>query len=211
MPTHGQQLTREEEIDKRVREKLGFGKEVKGPTVQPCKDILTIEKYTEYHENINYTLLLHIIRMTLLVKLVNKSQNLRNLERNLKHHKGQAHAQDTGVIENDLFQINQNIKNEIGKDQDMIETYFQESLKSMYLAVIEYLTQVQQTPDFLMESDGESSQESQSDKSGSQNEFEERSHESSSMQSRSKSEAQSQYESESDNQGPHFGLTGSEE
>jgi hypothetical protein len=72
----------------------------------------------------NYVLLLHITRITLLVKLVTKSQNLKNLERSLKHHKGQAHNQDTGAIENDLFQINQNIKNEIGKDQDMIETYF---------------------------------------------------------------------------------------
>lgn len=39
----------------------------------------------------------------------------------------------------DLFQINQVLKNEIGKDVDMIETYLQESLKAIYITVMEYL------------------------------------------------------------------------
>ena len=50
----------------------------------------------------------------------------------------------------DLFQINQNLKNEIGKDIDMIETYLQESLKSVYITIMEYLQNVPQNePDFL--------------------------------------------------------------
>lgn len=50
----------------------------------------------------------------------------------------------------DLFQINQVLKNEIGKDVDMIEAYFQEALKSIYITISEYLQNVpQEEPDFL--------------------------------------------------------------
>ena len=50
----------------------------------------------------------------------------------------------------DMFQINQNIKNEVGKDVDMIEAYLQESLKAIYITISEYLQSVpQDDPDFL--------------------------------------------------------------
>jgi hypothetical protein len=61
---------------------------------------------------------------------------------------------DNGGIEIDLFQINQVIKNEIGKDQDMIETYFLESLKSIYMTIVQYLQSVPQNePDFMQTDD----------------------------------------------------------
>ena len=50
----------------------------------------------------------------------------------------------------DLFQINQVLKNEIGKDVDMIESFMQESLKAIYVTVLEYLQNVpQEEPEFL--------------------------------------------------------------
>jgi hypothetical protein len=61
--------------------------------------------------------------MILLIKLVNKSTNLRAQERVQKQQKAQARSTEAG-IEMDLFQINQVLKNEIGKDVDMIEVYF---------------------------------------------------------------------------------------
>ena len=39
----------------------------------------------------------------------------------------------------DLFQINQMLKNEIGKDVDMIEAYLQDSLKAIFMTISEYL------------------------------------------------------------------------
>jgi len=42
------------------------------------------------------------------------------------------------------------IKNEVGKDKDMIETFFLESLKSVYITIVQYLECVPQgDPDFL--------------------------------------------------------------
>lgn len=92
----------------------------------------------------------------MLVKLVNKSQNLKFQERIKKQHRAESHSQNAQGIEIDLFQINQQLKNEIGKDVDMIETYFQESLKSIYITVLEYLQNVPQTePDFLKSNEAE--------------------------------------------------------
>jgi len=42
----------------------------------------------------------------------------------------------------DLFFINQSLKNESGKDVDLIEAYLQDSLKAMYVTVFEYLNNV---------------------------------------------------------------------
>ena len=53
--------------------------------------------------------------------------------------KAQAGSSDIVDIEMDLFQINQVLKNEIGKDVDMIESFMQESLKAIYVTVLEYL------------------------------------------------------------------------
>ena len=42
------------------------------------------------------------------------------------------------------------LKNEIGKDVDMIESFMQESLKAIYVTVLEYLQNVpQEEPEFL--------------------------------------------------------------
>jgi hypothetical protein len=85
--------------------------------------LLQFDKDLDLQEGMNYTLMLHCMRMVLLIKLVNKSTNLRAQERTQKQQKAQARSTEAG-IEMDLFQINQVLKNEIGKDVDMIEIYF---------------------------------------------------------------------------------------
>jgi len=89
----------------------------------------------------NYVLMLHCLRITLLIKVINKSQQIKTQERILKQHKAQSHK-DVAGIEMDLFQINQALKNEIGKDVDMIEGYVQESLKAVYVTISQYLWHV---------------------------------------------------------------------
>lgn len=95
---------------------------------------------------------LHIIRMTLLVKLVNKSTNLKVQQRLQKQR--QVEQVETSGISIDLFHINQVTKNEVGKDQDMIESFFLESLKSIYMTVIQYLQKVPyHEPDFFQDTE----------------------------------------------------------
>lgn len=71
----------------------------------------------------------------------------------MKAHQGQSDIVD---IEMDLYQINAVLKNEIGKDIDMIESFMQESLKAIYITVLEYLTNVpQEEPEFLRSDNNE--------------------------------------------------------
>ena len=42
----------------------------------------------------------------------------------------------------DLFQINQKLKNDSGIDVDIIESYLQDTIKSVFIAINEYLTKV---------------------------------------------------------------------
>ena len=102
----------------------------KDPLIIPAKNLLKFRQYVEIQEQFNYIIMLHVLRMTLLIKLVNKSMNLKYQERLLKQNMGKERVQESG-IDVDLFKINQVLKNEIGKDQDMIESYFQESLKAI--------------------------------------------------------------------------------
>ena len=56
----------------------------------------------------------------------------------------------------DLFFINQSLKNESGKDVDLIEAYLQDSLKAMYVTVFEYLNNVpQDIPEFVNKAHGD--------------------------------------------------------
>ena len=100
--------------------------------------MLSFEKYCEFIEQSNYAFYMHISRMTLMMKLINKSVKIREYERDLKQQKAQRSGGDGG-IETDLFQINQVLKNEIGKDVDMIESFVQESLKAIYTSLLQYL------------------------------------------------------------------------
>jgi len=112
------------------------GKIVKG------EELISFDKYIEYAENMQYIILLHSQRMVMLTKLINKSFEIRNQERikkQMKAHQGQSDIVD---IEMDLYQINAVLKNEIGKDIDMIESFMQESLKAIYITILEYLTNV---------------------------------------------------------------------
>lgn len=47
------------------------------PKIITAEEIVTFDKYFDFQEGLNYILLLHIMRMMLLVKVVNKSQNLK--------------------------------------------------------------------------------------------------------------------------------------
>lgn len=108
--------------------------------------------YIEIQESLYYVMCLHILRMTLLIKLVNKSTNLKIQQRLQKQR--QVQQVETSGISIDLFHINQMTKNEIGKDQDMIESFFLESLKSIYMTVIQYLQKVPyHEPDFFQDND----------------------------------------------------------
>ena len=126
------------------------GKIVKG------EELISFDKYIEYAENMQYIILLHSQRMVMLTKLINKSFEIRNQERikkQMKAHQGQSDIVD---IEMDLYQINAVLKNEIGKDIDMIESFMQESLKAIYITILEYLTNVpQEEPEFLRSDNNE--------------------------------------------------------
>lgn len=106
------------------------------PVIIPASMLLDLKAYIENQELFNYILFLHVSRMTLLVKLINKSMNLKMQQRLQKQKLGTQQKMDNGGIEIDLFQINQANKNEVGKDQDMMETYFLESLKSIYMTIV---------------------------------------------------------------------------
>lgn len=45
---------------------------------------MTFDKYCEYTEMANYVFFMHISRMVLMMKLINKSVKIREHERNLK-------------------------------------------------------------------------------------------------------------------------------
>ena len=119
---------------------LRFGfRDIDGGKVVQGEDLISLDKLAEYQESMQYVFILHAQRIIMLTKLVNKSYEIRNQERLKKQMKAQAGSSDIVDIEMDLFQINQVLKNEIGKDVDMIESFMQESLKAIYVTVLEYL------------------------------------------------------------------------
>ena len=143
----------EEEATERFRAdlevKYGSASPEDGKVVQG-EDLIGFDKYVDYQENMKYIFLMHAQRIIMLTKLVNKSYEIRNQERQKKQMRAQASSSDIVDIEMDLFQINQVLKNEIGKDVDMIESFMQESLKAIYVTVLEYLQNVpQEEPEFL--------------------------------------------------------------
>lgn len=113
------------------------------------EELVSFNTYVDQAENLNYFLVLHVQRMILLMKLVNKSFSIRNLGRLKKQESAQMGSKGTDTIELDLFQINQTLKNEIGKDVDMIEAFLQESLRATYVTVLQYLQNVPADPTFL--------------------------------------------------------------
>ena len=141
----------------RLEMELRFGSEApwNGKIVKG-EELISFDKYIEYAENMQYIILLHSQRMVMLTKLINKSFEIRNQERikkQMKAHQGQSDIVD---IEMDLYQINAVLKNEIGKDIDMIESFMQESLKAIYITILEYLTNVpQEEPEFLRSDNNE--------------------------------------------------------
>lgn len=70
------------------------------------EELLAFDKYADFQEAMNYTFMLHCMRMVLLIKLVNKSTQLRAQERAQKQLKAQARGGSEAGIEMDLFQIN---------------------------------------------------------------------------------------------------------
>ena len=60
----------------------------------PAEEILSFDKYFDYQEGLLYVFLLHIMRIIMLVKLVNKSQNLKFQERIKKQHRAESHSQN---------------------------------------------------------------------------------------------------------------------
>lgn len=143
-------LRRAGKLDVPIEEqlKLEFGEKVFGGVLKG-DELCGFEKYCEFIESANYVFYMHITRMTLLMKLINKSVEIRRFERDVKQKKAQSRSGGDGGIETDLFQINQVLKNEVGKDVDMIENFLQESLKGIYTSLLQYLQNVpQDEPDF---------------------------------------------------------------
>ena len=84
-----------------------FGKEEPDAArVVAGEELLAFDKYADFQEAMNYTFMLHCMRMVLLIKLVNKSTQLRAQERAQKQLKAQARGGSEAGIEMDLFQIN---------------------------------------------------------------------------------------------------------
>ena len=102
-------------------------------------ELITFDKYIDFQESTYYVVMSHVNRMTLLVKLLNKSFSIREQERLKKQIKATQTTNNAETIEMDLFQINQTLKNEIGKDIDMVETFLQDSLKAIYIAIFQYI------------------------------------------------------------------------
>ena len=67
------------------------------------EEIIPFDKYADFIEAAQYMLLMHASRMTLLIKLVNKSYNVRYQERIDKKKKAKERNAGTLSIENDLF------------------------------------------------------------------------------------------------------------
>ena len=66
--------------------KFGSASPEDGKIVQG-EDLIGFDKYVEYQENMNYIFLMHAQRIIMLTKLVNKSYEIRNQERQKKQMK----------------------------------------------------------------------------------------------------------------------------
>ena len=75
---NGQRVSDDDlEADQRaIDEKFGTD-DLELPKILKAEEIISFDKYFDFQEGLNYVLLLHIMRMILLVKTVNKSQNLK--------------------------------------------------------------------------------------------------------------------------------------
>lgn len=85
----------EEEEDAKELEALFGASDIDDPRIVPAEEIIGFEKYFDYQEGLSYVFLLHILRIIMLVKLVNKSQNLKFEERIKKQHRAESHSQNT--------------------------------------------------------------------------------------------------------------------
>ena len=115
-----------------------------GPIVYKGEELIPFDQYQEHKEFLIYNLMLHCMRIIFQLKLINKSMNLREEDRLQTAKKAQSSGGDSKGIAMDLFQINQNLKNDSGIDVDIIEGYFLDSIKSVFIAANEYLSKVPQ-------------------------------------------------------------------
>lgn len=61
-----------------------FGPTNDGYVIITADQLVPLNKYFDFQEAMNYIILLHCLRMTLLIKIINKSSYLKNQERIVK-------------------------------------------------------------------------------------------------------------------------------